>query len=63
VTGQAPEAASGVLNAAMTLALVAAGGRDPVQNKPGRRAPADQLSTYPHARMLGFLHDEQNEVP
>jgi hypothetical protein len=34
-----------------------------VQNKPGRRAPADQLSTHPHARMLGFLHNEQNEVP
>jgi uncharacterized membrane protein len=34
VMGQAPDAAFGVLNAAMTLALVAAGGRDRVQNKP-----------------------------
>jgi uncharacterized membrane protein len=34
VMGQAPDAAFGVLNAAMTLALVAAGGKDRVQSKP-----------------------------
>jgi uncharacterized membrane protein len=32
--GQAPDAAFGVLNAAMTLALVAAGGKDRAQHKP-----------------------------
>jgi hypothetical protein len=45
--GQAPDVAFGVLNAATTLALVAAGGRDRVQNMPwlplalGRKAGMD----------------------
>jgi uncharacterized membrane protein len=34
VLGEAPDAALGVLNAAITLALVAAGGKDRVRHKP-----------------------------